>query len=165
MPNKPEVQKLLQRFPSIPTYRIQPTHLRRVLQPFLLHQATALDLQLVPASTTTKANRANKNEFVDMQQTTGVGSTGVHTTAIPTKNKRKSGLHRHTLLLLPLNEQPIKVQQRHHERPVKIAIATNRKTGMTGSQHKTTGVPEHRRSVSAPYHYQQRGSQEEPKSA
>jgi hypothetical protein len=53
----------------------------------LPYQATTLDLQLVPASTTTKANRAD-SDLVALQ-TTGVGSTGVHVPSPPTtKNNR-----------------------------------------------------------------------------
>jgi hypothetical protein len=66
------------RLPSIPTYRsIQSDASSSRPTTFSTYQATTLDLQLVPASTTIKANRAN-NELVELQ-TTGVASTGVQT--------------------------------------------------------------------------------------
>jgi hypothetical protein len=86
--NSTEVWQPEQRLPSIPTYRsIQPTH--RILQPFL--QGNDASLQLVPASTTTKANTAGRNKFVDLQ-TTGVGSTGVHVPSPPRTTKQENEL-------------------------------------------------------------------------
>jgi hypothetical protein len=84
--NKPEVQSeshgtnlrsINSHLPKQPTISI-------VLQPT---KATTLDLQLVPASTTNRANTLDNKMIVELQ-TTGVGSTGVHVPSPTTTNRK-----------------------------------------------------------------------------
>jgi hypothetical protein len=77
--------------PSIPTYRsIQPTHLCRVLQPFIYIQATMLDLQLVPASSIeqlARVNRLDSNKLWDCRPQ----EWHSHLHQLTTTTNRKSG--------------------------------------------------------------------------
>jgi hypothetical protein len=66
-------------------------------------QGDDASLQLAPASTTAKANRANKHESAVLH-TAGVVSTGVR--PISTKNQRKSGITGNTIMADRLQGPP-----------------------------------------------------------
>jgi hypothetical protein len=101
----------------IPTYRsIQPTH---HLHPTTFYlQGNDARLQLVPASTTTKANRANKNESAALQ-TAGVGHLSPLTTNLP---------------------RPIEVQREAHRMPSEDRYRDTATTAGSAAEHTTIEI-------------------------
>jgi hypothetical protein len=175
---------------SIPTYRIQPTHLRASYN-LLTTKATMLDLQLVPASTTTRVKGLNKTICGTADHRSGKHRRAHHLH----QHQRKSGITGNTTIMadslqglqppsLPQHkttnrgsrqslspheetEQQIRAMdptgknQRYNRGRAQECQSRNNTT-KSGTTGSITGVPEHHRSASAQqiYNSGSLGSQE-----